>query len=184
MFYSFRLFLLLSIIGNLVMLSASPYNDDILNIFSKVLPRVVLMSNKKDELEESLSICILHDPMNKRAVDSFIYQTHKNYPNGIKNYSVQLKKANYPNHEECVESTLVFLLKSDRKNMQDALGYFTLHKTLTSSYHSSYLADGADISMFIGRKTVPFINIKSLQNKNIELENTLLRISKIYQEEQ
>ncbi|WP_298692349.1 hypothetical protein, partial [uncultured Sulfuricurvum sp.] len=42
-------------------LNASGYDDDVLEIFSKMLPRFVLMSNQKNLLKERLEICILND---------------------------------------------------------------------------------------------------------------------------
>jgi len=180
MFYVIRLLLLLIIVCNFTILSASTYNNDIINIFSKILPRIVLMSSKKNDLHESINICILYDKIDKKAVESFIEQTNRNYPRGIKNYQIKVTKANYKNSEKCKNTTIAFLLNSNNQNIQETLKYFHINKILTSSYNSNLLQYGTDISMFLGKKTVPYINMKSIQKKEIELKNTLIRISKIY----
>jgi len=53
------------------------------------------------------------------------------------------------------------------------------YKILTIAYDNKMLKNGVDISLFLGRKIVPFLNMKSISKKNIKLDNMLLRISKL-----
>jgi len=179
----FRLLLSFSMLLSAFMLNAATYDDDVLSIFSKVLPRLVLMSNTKDEIKNEIEICILHDDIDEKKAALLIKKTNDIYPNGIKNYHITLKKTNYSNIIQCEDSKLMFLFNSDEKNIHHVLDFSRKHAILTTSYDSQLLKDGADISMFLGRKIVPYINLGSIQGKEIVLHNTLLRISKIYKRE-
>ena len=175
--------LYLSLIFNTSILNASVYDEDILNIFSKVLPRLVLMSSQTNDIKDEINICLLRDDIDERTATSLIEKTNKYYPNGIKNYQINFIKTNYSNINQCINTAASFLLNSNDPNIKHALEFSHAHKILTISYDSKLLKDGVDISMFLGRKVTPYINAKSIRNKDIELNNTLLRISKIYNSE-
>lgn len=179
MSYVFRLLLTIFIIFNPT-LNAVTYDNDVLNIFSKVLPRFILMSSKKADIKKEIEICILHDNVDEKIALSLISKTNDYYPNGIKDYQLKFIQTNYSETNKCVNSSLMFLFNSNNENIKQALKFSHKYKELTISYDSKLLENGTDISMFLGRKIIPFININSIKEKNIELNNTLLRISKIY----
>ncbi|MFT5874858.1 MAG: hypothetical protein ACI8WT_003837, partial [Clostridium sp.] len=110
-------------------------------------------------------------------------KTNNHYPNGIKNYQIKFMQTNYLDISQCQNTDVSFLLNSNEKNIEQALEFSRVHKILTISYDSKLLKYGADISMFLGRKVTPYINVNSIRKKDIKLNNTLLRISKIYNSE-
>ena len=177
---AFRLLLYISIVFNSNILTASIYDDDTLNIFSKISPRLVLMSSQKEKLKGEINICVLSDEMDKRVATLLINKTDTNYPSGIKNYEIKFIKSNYSNIKKCQSSQLIFLFNTDSNNIKKALEYSREKKILTISYDQKILEDGVDISLFLGRKIIPYINIYSIRKKEILLNNVLLRISKIY----
>lgn len=181
MSHVFRLLLSIFILLNST-LNASTYDDDVLNIFSKVLPRFILMSSKKDEIKKEIRICILHDNIDEKIALSLVRKTNDYYPNGIKEYQLKFIQTNYSDISKCDSSVLLFLLNSNDKNIKQTLKFSRKYKKLTISYDAKLLEDGTDISMFLGRKIIPYININSIREKKIELNNNLLRISKIYKE--
>ena len=75
-------------------LHASDYDDDTLEIFSKIIPRFVLMSTQKNTLQNKIGICVLHDKFDDRATATLMDKIYNNYPDGIKNYKLTLRKAN------------------------------------------------------------------------------------------
>lgn len=172
--------LYLSLIFNTNILNASIYDEDILNIFSKVLPRLVLMSSQKNDIKNKINICLLRDEIDERTALLLIERTNKYYPNGIKDYQINFIITSYANISECINTSASFLFNSNDANIKEALEFSHAHRILTISYDSKFLKDGVDISMFLGRKVTPYINAKSIRNKDIELNNTLLRISRIY----
>ena len=175
-----RFVFLISLLTNFTTLNASVYDDDVLEIFSKILPRFVLMDNQKTKLKDEIDICVLHNLVDERSALSLIDKINNNYPNGLKNYKIKFTHDNYSNIAACQDSQLIFLFNSSDKEIADALLFAKKQKSLTVSYDDALLSRGVEISLFLGRKIVPYINIKALQKNGMEMDNLLLRISKIY----
>jgi hypothetical protein len=176
--------LFLLFIGSIVFhtstLHAFSYNDDILNIFSKIIPRFVMMSSQKEKIKERLEICILHDDGDKLAAESLQKKINLNYPNGIKNHPMYISNPSYKKMSMCKKSQLIFLFNSDKKYISKALLFAHKNTILSMSYDKKLLQNGVAISLFIGRKVVPYINMQAIQENNIKLDGMLLRVSKIY----
>lgn len=179
----FSLLFILSHLFNNSALPASTYDDDTLEIFSKILPRFVLMSSQKDKLKDEISICVLHSTVDENSAASLIGKVAKNYPDGIKNYKIKLISSSYSNIDSCLNTQLLFIFNSDDKNIKKSIEFSNNNSTLTMSYDSILLKDGIGVSLFLGRKITPYINVKAVQKNGIELNNVLLRISKIYSED-
>lgn len=175
-----RILLSLSIISNLALLNA--YDSDILNIYSKMLPRFVLMSNKREKVDEEIKICILYDKIDERDALSLIKKINTNYPNGIKDAKIKLQMGDYNSLDICKNSQSAFLFNSNEQNIKNAISFLNQQKVLSIAYDAQALENGAQISLFIGRKVQPYINIKEVLDNNIVLDNILLRVSKIYKE--
>lgn len=172
--------MVISFLTNLTALHASVYDDDVLEIFSKVLPRFVLMDNQKTKLKDKINICVLYEQVDQRTALTLIDKIKNNYPNGLKDYKINFTHDNYSNIATCKDSQLIFLFNSSEKNIADTLALSKKQKSLTVSYDDTLLSNGVEISLFLGRKIVPYINIKALQKNGMEMDNLLLRISKIY----
>lgn len=163
-------------------LNASAYDDDILNIFSKIAPRFIIMSSQKSKIESNIEICVLYDKIDERVALSFIDKINTNYPSGIKNYPIKFINSSYSNIGECKTAHLAFILNSDINNIKEAVLYLNRQNILSMSYNQELLDYGVQISLFIGRKVLPYINMKAITENKIELDNILLRVSKIYKE--
>ncbi len=175
-----RFLFIIYLITNLTPLSASVYDDDVLEIFAKILPRFVLMNDQKNSLTDEIDICILHNAVDQRDALSLIDKINTNYPNGLNTYKIRFRNGDFSNLDSCKNAQLIFLFGSSQKNITDALKYANEQKSLTVSYDEKMLKNGVEISLFLGRKIIPYINIKALQKNGIKLDNILLRISKIY----
>lgn len=161
-------------------INASVYDDDVLDIFSKVSPRLILMSSQKNRLKDNIQICVLRDSMDEPVAKSFIDKLKNSYPNGIKNYPLKLINSSYSNIEECQNSHLLFVLDTSEKNIEKVLKYSAEHRLLTMSYDAKYLENGVNASLFLGRKVTPYLNLTATRKNQIELDNLLIQISKIY----
>lgn len=181
---AFCLLFTLSLLFNASALPASTYDDDTLEIFSKILPRFVLMSSQKNKLKDEISICVLHDTIDENLATSLINKVTKNYNEGIKNYKIKLISSNYPNINSCLNTQLLFIFNSDENNIKKGIEFSTNNSMLTVAYDSKLLKDGVGVSLFLGRKITPYINVKAVHKNGIELNNVLLRISKIYSEDE
>lgn len=172
----------LYILSNLVPIYA--YDDDILNIYSKMLPRFILMSSQKEKITDEIEICILHDSIDDRDAKLLIDKVKSNYPDGINNDKVKLLSTGYNNLHVCKNAQSAFLFNSNDRNIKKAILFLNRKKILTISYNAQLLENGAQISLFIGRKVQPYINMQEILKNNIKLDNILLRVSKIYSKSQ
>lgn len=172
--------LLVTIIFYTNTLSASVYDDDILNIYSKMVPRFIVMSSQKEKIKNHLEICLLYDKTDERAASSLMDKINSNYPHGINDFGIKIVKSNYTNLEVCQTSQLAFMFSSDETNIKNAILFLNKQNILSMSYDELLLENGVEISLFIGRKVIPHINMKAIIQNKIELDNMLLRVSKIY----
>lgn len=177
----FRLILIFSLFFSSGNLNAFVYDDDILDIFSKTLPRFILMSSQKERLEENLAICLLHDKVDERAAFSLTEKINSHYPNGIKEYKIKVISSSYSDMESCAQSQLVYMFNSGSENIKKALAFSAQHVLLTVAYDNGLLEEGVGISLFLGRKVSPYVNVEALRANGVEMNNLLLRISKIYE---
>ena len=177
---SVYIILIFSLFYNSTVLNASVYDDSVLNVFSKILPRLILMSSQKDRVENDLEICVLHDKVDATTALSLIEKVNNNYPNGLKHYKINLINSNYSQIHACQNSQLAFMLNADRRDIEKAIKFSSKHAILTVAYDEILLEDGVSVSLFLGRKVTPYVNMESLRANGIELDNLLLRISKIY----
>ena len=168
---------------NSTTLYALTYDDDVLDIFSKLLPRFILMSSKKNKIQDKIVICVLHDRIDERIALSLMDKIDSNYPNGIKNYKIKLINSNYSNIDLCQNSQLAFMLDTGEKNIEKAIKFSNENTIFTMSYDAKYLENGVNASLFLGRKVTPYINMSAVSKNGIELDNALVRISKIYSNE-
>jgi hypothetical protein len=180
-FHTVCIIVTFSLFFKAAVLNASGYDNDILDIFSKTLPRFILMSSQKENIKGDLEICILHDEIDELTALSLIEKVNENYPNGIKDYQIRLTHSNYATIDLCQNSQLAFMFNTSKENINKALSFSFKHSVLSVSYDEKLLHEGVALSMFLGRKVTPYINIHALRKNGIELNNMLLRISKIYE---
>jgi len=182
MFKKVQIFFVLLIVSS-QSLSAMSYDSDILNMFAKLSPRIVLMSSTKERLKDSLEICLLYDESDEQSASVFEDKILSNYKNGIRNYSIDIKKVRYSELNSCAQSHMLFLFTTGQMQIKKSVALAKEKKILTISYDAKSLESGVDISIHIGRKVTPYLNVGSIQSKGIELESILFRISKIYRVE-
>lgn len=161
-------------------LNANVYDADLLNTYSKLSPRFVLMSTQKLKVKKSIEICLVYDNEDERVAQRFINLMQENYPHGIQNHTIEFIKSSDSNLSVCENSHLLFLFNVSSPTFKSSILFAQKSKIMTISYEAKLLIEGADISLFLGRKVIPYINLKSMRAKEIELDNILLRISKIY----
>lgn len=179
-----RFFFGFSILFNSSLLNALSYDDDILNIYSKMMPRFILMSTQKEKIKTDIDICILYDDIDKMTALVLSDAIKRNYPNGLKDYKINTVLSSYLDINSCKDSQLIFIFRTSDKNIKRTLQLSAKNKILTLAYDPKLLESGADMSLFLGRKITPYINYESLKTKEIKLNNILLRIAKIYRVEQ
>ena len=104
--YRMHLFLTFLLLFNTLSIHASDYDEDILEIFSKILPRLILMSTQKEKIEDEIQIWILYEEVDFNAANSLTDKINSNYPNGIKNHKINIIHTNYNELIKCQDTQL------------------------------------------------------------------------------
>ncbi len=167
-------------------INASIYNYDTLSMFAKITPRFIFLSSVKNSIKEEVKLCIVSDNIKNKEV---LYLSHNipiYYPHGIQSMPLKIISISYndllKNSKNCNDAQILFLFNSTNKHIEESVKYAKSHTILTTSYDANLLNNGVDISLYLGRKIVPYINIKSIKEKGITLNNTILGLSKIFTE--
>jgi hypothetical protein len=159
---------------------ASSYDEDVLEIVSKIIPRLVLMSSQKINVQTQINICVLYNKLDERDASVLIDKIRKNYPFGIKNFSIVPIKNEYEKIGECRNNQIAFMFNADDQTINSAVRILNQNHLFSMSYNPNYLDNGVEASLFLGRKVAPYINIGALRENKIEVDNALIQISKIY----
>ena len=167
------------------MLNATVYNGDTLNMFAKITPRFIFLSSAQDSIDKEIIMCVLSDEIDSKKVLNFIGHIENQYSHGIKSMPIHIINTSYKNlqskkSKSCEKAQLIFLFNSSDENINDVVNYAKIHTILTASYDVALLEKGVDISLFIGRRIVPYINTESIKDKGITLNHLILRLSKIF----
>lgn len=171
-----RLFLLISLTLQPLFLHGSDYDTDLLTIFSKLLPRIIMMSSLKPAPDTPVNICLVHHEMQRSVADGFEAMLIRN--NVIR--KIQITHADFGHLSGCKAPQLLFLFEAPPQAFAQTLDQITALGAMAAAYDPHRLAQGADISLFVGRSVVPYVNLQTLLEKNIRLKPLLLRVSKIY----
>jgi len=177
-------FILLFVLSHTLLLNAGNYNEDVLTIYSKMIPRFVVMSSQKEKIKTDIEICILRDKLDEVDAHLLIEKIESNYPSGLLNHPIKLIQTNYTNIQKCKSSQLAFMFNADDNHLHHAISFLQKHRILSLSYDMALLEKGADASLFIGRNVMPYRNIKATSSTNIFFDTLLLRVSKIYKEDE
>ncbi|MBF0264692.1 MAG: DUF4154 domain-containing protein [Gammaproteobacteria bacterium] len=157
------------------------YDKNVLEIIAKIIPRIVLMSSQKSKATDSIDVCLLRDDTEQKSAQLLKNAIKANYPKGIKNTPINFVISDFDNANACRHSQITFMFNSNNKKIRETVTVLNQFQLLTMSYDEKFLEHGVGLSLFIGKKVVPYINTQAIFDNNIEINNMLLRVSKIYQ---
>ena len=178
-----RLVLLFLLMMNPASVMADYYDTDLLSIFSKILPRIVSMSSLDPSEGAPINVCIVHEDVDRPAAEHFETLLRQNTLNGEHVHRLQSIRTDFSHVSACGESQLVFLFDAPPAAVEQALSETKKLRTIVAAYNTALLSQGADISLFVGRSVMPYLNLRSLKEKKIRLDTILLRVSKLYGQE-
>lgn len=167
-----------------VTLSAQSYNENILKIEANIIPRIVLMDYKfTDKLHDKhIRVLLLHNGMDAISALKMQNIMEEKYPDGIKGYALDIRLQTYDAflaHPQ--PATVYYLMDTHTSTIKDVVAIARKQGVLTFSHDTKNLALGANVSLKIDKKIIPYINVTSLKESGISLRPALLSISEIYQ---
>lgn len=178
-----RLGLLFVLILNPVSMMADYYDTDVLTIFSKILPRIVSMSSLDPSEGAPINVCIVHEDVDMPAAKHFEALLKQNTLNSGPVQRLQSIRTDFSHISTCGKSQLIFLFDARPATVARALSEAKKIQAIVAAYNTMFLSEGVDISLYVGRSVKPYLNLRSLKDKNISLDTMLLRVSKIYGQE-
>jgi hypothetical protein len=175
-----RLALLFLLMMHPASMMADYYDTDLLMILSKILPRIVSMSSLDPSEGVPIRVCIVHEDVDRPAAEHFETLLKRNSSDGGDVHGLQSKRTDFSHMAACGKSQLIFLFDARPATVAPALSEAKKFQAIVAAYNTALLSQGADISLFVGRSVMPYLNLSSLKDKNISLDTILLRVSKIY----
>ena len=127
----------------------------------------------------SIKIAILYDANSYQSALLLKDKIETRYPNKIQDYTIQTVLLPY-NKKITYDANLYYLFPTDSKNIQLIINKAKKIKALTFSYLNSDLNNGIMLSLDIGKKVKPIINLNAAKSGEITFRPILLKISKIY----
>jgi len=100
------------------------YDDQLMQIYAKIAPRLVLMSKTTHPLpEKSIDITLLYEKGDESAAENLREKMLKIYPKGLKNRKLKIELVPYDMVKKLRRVSLLFLLESDADSAKAALNF-------------------------------------------------------------
>ncbi len=162
-------------------LQAYIYNDSLLIIYSKVVPRIMALDNTQRGGIQKRRLCILYEKGDAPVAEKLREQMLQNLPSRLKNgFSVEIGPYEETGSAECAGSTALMLLDARPEKIERALKLAERERLLTFSYSNSLLERGAAVSLMVGKEVYPVINIEAVKRSALKLDAALFQIARIY----
>ncbi len=160
---------------------ALPINDSLLKVHAILIPKISLMDFKvKQKIENnSIVIALMYNKVNYKNALSLKNKIDTKYRDGIQNYTIKTKLVLYSKISN-ENANIYYLLPTTTKNIKKVIMKANSNQALTFSYLNNDLKHGVMLSLIVGSKVKPLINLEAIRLHNISLRPVLLDISEIY----
>lgn len=160
-------------------------NESLLSIHATLVPKIPMMDYKFQEKlhNNTINIVIFYEKQDYRNARLLEEKIHAKYIKGIKEYSIQTVLKPYGT-QDLPQASLYYFLPTDQENIQKIIKTTKDNSIITFSYSPEDLASGSMISLFIGTKVQPIINLHALKASKITFRPIFLKISTIYKEQE
>ena len=157
-------------------------NESLLNIHAVLVPKISLLDyNFVEKIQNNaITVILYYDNHNYNSAKLLKQKIMEKYKNGINKRLIIVKLASYAN-PETLKANIYYLFPTTQTNIKKILINANESKTLTFSYSIADLDLGAMISIDIGAKVKPIINLHAIKDNNVSLRPVLLKISTIHQ---
>ena len=155
------------------------YQTSLLNLHAKVFPKILLSDTQLDEklVDNNIVIIILYEEKDLKVAQSFQKRILKYHSQlGIYTFDVLLQK--YTSFSSSDNATAYYQLLTDATTLQNTNSIIQLKNKISFSYDNSYLDRGTLMSLYIDKKVMPFIDMKTLKNSKIIFKNIIFKIAK------
>ncbi len=165
-------------------LHGATINNSVLNIHATLVPKLSLMDYQLEQKldNNAIYIAIYYSNLNYKSAKFLKTRINLKYKNGLKKFKVKTKLIPYSD-KKTILANIYYLFPTSDSNVKNILKNAIAVGALTFSYSKNMLSLGSMISIDIGAKVKPIINLDAIKTNEISLRPVLLNISEIYKQE-
>jgi len=177
---------IISILLLVSFLFSKTLNNSLLDIHATIMPKVLLLEHgvEKKIKDNKINITIAYEDNNYKDMKFLKTSIESKYPKGISGYEIVIDLINYNNFQKCKKNTnILYIFPSSEQNVIYLINAYKECDAITFASIKKYLKFDAMISIDVGKKVKPIVNLNAVKNSGISFKPVLLSISKVYQEE-
>lgn len=156
------------------------YNQNILDIQAKVFPKIIIADNnlEKKLINNKIDLIILYEDIDYTTAQILKDKIEKNYET-LKDYKLEVKLLKYDKFKSDNFSTAYYFLLGNKEKIIQISNILSKNSRLSFAYDDDYLDFGVIFGLKISQKIDIFLNLQSLKNSKIELQNSIFNLVKI-----
>ena len=158
-------------------------DNSLLDIHATIMPKVLLLEHNIEDkiINNKINITIAYEKNSYKDMKFLKKAIESKYPNGISGYEIEIDFINYDAFTKCKETTnILYIFPSSQKNINNIINEYRKCDAVTFASEKEYLENGAMISIDVGKKVKPIVNLKAVKRSGISFKPVLLSISKVY----
>jgi hypothetical protein len=162
------------------------YDNAILKVQATILPKIVFMDYgfKEKIYDNKILIEIICDINNNSDAVKFKQMILDKYKDGINGYKIEINIVNSVDiNKKLNKKTIYYLFPTTKNKIKQIINSLQYSNAIIFSFDKEDLSYGSNISINIGKKIKPILNMSALKKKNISLKEALINISEIYYKE-
>lgn len=165
------------------LLYAEKHNHTILQMHARVLPSIVLMDRQIDQKapEKLLKIAVLFEESDKLEAEGFASLLRALDQDKIAQYKIEPLLVRY-GQVLPRDINAIYLLISTNEKIRASAKMATDQKIVSFSYQEDGVELGVMSSLSVGKQTVPYINLQTIQRSEIVFNPQLITMSKRFVE--
>lgn len=161
-------------------LLAYSYQDTYLQVYAKVLPKVLVMNLPKTPSPGQLNICVLYEAGDGHSAERLIRFIGNLYGEGLGKQKVSAVAVELSALHQCASTSALMLMQSDASRISPVIQFAAAHHLFTAAYDPRHVEHGIIFALEFGSKVQPYINVDAAKQTDVPLDGALLQISKIY----
>jgi len=156
-------------------------NESLLKIHAVLVPKIYLMDYAfKQKLQDnSITVALLYNQQSYKSAISLKNKINEKYKNGINDYNVKIKLFPYDDIAK-IDANIYYIFPTTNKVIKKVIKKANSNHAITFSYLEEDLKHGVMLSLKVGSKVKPIINLSAAKSNKITFRPVLLEISKIY----
>lgn len=180
--FNMKYFLILISFANI--LFSFSIDESLLKIHATLVPKISLMDYNLQErsIDNSLVIAIFYESVDYRDALFLKKLIDTKYNQSIGSYKIKTKLVTYSENID-TKANVYYFFPTDALNIKRAVKSANLNQALTFSYSKKDLQEGVMLSVLVGIKVKPILNLKAVKSSSITFRPVLLDISEIYKDE-